>query len=278
MELHKELGYGGAERLYQAAARQLREADTAFRPTELRRLAKDVASKSKEKDLFHKQTYGGKVARLSEGTWQADVIDMTPQGSREKNRGLRFVFTAIDIFTRKGFLRALQDQTVEEIRRALAALRGGGRTVKSVETDAGTYFTDPRTRQYLDNHDIALKIRPVRGGVQDLAVADRFVQEIRSRIAKKMGGPGVWHSQLAPVLAAYNNKSVHSAVSAPPQKVAEADEDDYLTHLVHARNSAKLAKNELEYAKQTKNIRLGDNILAPEKPVSYTHLTLPTKA
>ena len=25
VELHKELGYGGAERLYQAAARQLRE-------------------------------------------------------------------------------------------------------------------------------------------------------------------------------------------------------------------------------------------------------------
>ena len=49
VELHKELGYGGAERLYQAAARQLREADTAFRPTELRQLAKDVASKSKEK-------------------------------------------------------------------------------------------------------------------------------------------------------------------------------------------------------------------------------------
>ena len=186
MELHKELGYGGAERLYQAAARQLREADTAFRPTELRQLAKDVASKSKEKDLFHKQTYGGKVARLSEGTWQADGIDMAPQGTREKNKGLRFVFAAIDIFTRKGFLRALQDQTVEEIRRALAALRGGGRTVKSVETDAGTYFTDPRTRQYLDNHDIALKIRPVRGGVNDLAVVDRFIQEIRSRIAKKM--------------------------------------------------------------------------------------------
>ena len=38
VELHKELGYGGAERLYQAAARQLREA-------ELKQLAKDVASK-----------------------------------------------------------------------------------------------------------------------------------------------------------------------------------------------------------------------------------------
>ena len=52
MELHKELGFGGAERLYQAAAGQLREANTAFRPTELRRLAKDVASKSKEKNYF----------------------------------------------------------------------------------------------------------------------------------------------------------------------------------------------------------------------------------
>ena len=100
MELHKELGFSGAERLYQAAARQLREADIAFRPTELRRQAKDVASKSKEKDLFHKQTYGGKVARLSEGTWQADVIDMTPQGVARRTGGY-VLCLLLSIFSRE---------------------------------------------------------------------------------------------------------------------------------------------------------------------------------
>ena len=180
--LHESIGFGSAQQLYEAAARELRQAGTQFNATTLRETARRVANASTEKKFFHQQTYKGKIARLSPGSWQCDIIDFTPQGDRIENSGYRHVFAAIDIFRRVGFLHPLPSMSVENVLAALTALRGT-HPVKAIETDAATSFTDPRVEQALAAHGISLRIRSVRGSANSFAVVDRFIQSIRGMVA-----------------------------------------------------------------------------------------------
>ena len=101
--LHTEIGFGSATQRYEAAARELRQAGTQFFAATLRETARRVANASTEKKLFHQQTYRGKIARLSPGAFQCDIIDFTPQGDRKENGGYRHVFAAIEVSGESGF-------------------------------------------------------------------------------------------------------------------------------------------------------------------------------
>ena len=145
--------------------------------------------RARKQKLFHQQTYRGKIARLSPGTWQCDIIDFTPQGDRKANAGYRHAVAAVNIFRRVGFLHPLPSMSVENVLAAFTALRGA-HPVKAIECDAATSFTDPRVEQALVAHGISLRIRSVRGSANSLAVVDRFIQTIRGMVARRLQGSG----------------------------------------------------------------------------------------
>ena len=95
-----------------------------------------------------------------------------------------------------------------------------------------------------------VRFKPVRGSVNDLAVIDRFISEIKSRLFRAMRDQdtgGRWVDLLPVIVKNYNEKTIHSAVSSEP---AAVEGNDYLSkYLLRERNTAKMWKNVAQHRK-----------------------------
>ena len=135
-----------------------------------------------------------------------------PLGKQKENSGAAAWVAAIDIYTRKGFASIIQGErspgNVLDATRPLWT----NETVKEIGCDQDTAFTTNGAFALAVRNEAGASVRfkPVRGSVNDLAVVDRFISEIKSRLFRSMRDQdtgGRWVDLLPVKVKNYNEKT-----------------------------------------------------------------------
>ena len=111
--------------------------------------------------------------------WAADSVETG--SSSLKNRGVKYFFCVIDVFTKYAWVKPLKDKTV--LHGFIEIVNESSRKPNKLWVNQGREFYNNHMRKWLDDNDILLNL--TRNEVKSI-VAERFIRTSKSKIYKKM--------------------------------------------------------------------------------------------
>lgn len=87
-----------------------------------------------------------------DNTWQLDLVDLSHYGKH--NKGLKYILTCIDIFSKFANAVAMQNKTGLETSKALQKIFSRGRIPQLIHYDEGGEFLSKHTQQLLKKYSI----------------------------------------------------------------------------------------------------------------------------
>ena len=226
--LAKELKYPGAAKLWQAA----READINVTKAQVR----DLLATQGQKQIYRPvpPSKGKTVAEAPEFRYMADLIDY----KNNPSKGFSVVLVIQDVFSRQVWARPAPNKTPVAIARVMQPMLEAMPPVKFLTTDAGNEFKK-EVDELLEDKQITHRTRTDKNDTNLLAVIDRAIQTIKTKLAEEAKDGSEWADDLAGVVAAYN-KTPHEAVHGRPDKVKNNEIKEFL---VLADNADKAQHN-----------------------------------
>lgn len=160
-------------------------------------------------------------------TLQADLVDMQPYA--RLNRGMKYILTAINIFSKKAYARPLRRKTGEEVKEALESiLRSLGHPIKYIHTDRGKEFYNSTVRAMLKRYNVQLYST---FSSTKAAICERFNRTLKSKMWKQFSlhtpHSHKWIEDLPKLIATYN-KTKHRTIKMQPNEVNASNEDQLL--------------------------------------------------
>lgn len=117
-----------------------------------------------------------------EDTVQADLVEMIPYS--RINRGMKYILTVINIFSKKAYAYPLKNKTGEAVKTALEKLiRDLGHLIKHIHTDRGKEFYNSAVRTLLQRHHINLYSTFT---TKKAAICERFNRTIKNKMWKRL--------------------------------------------------------------------------------------------
>lgn len=153
---------------------------------------------------------------------QMDLIDISRY--KDSNKGVCFLLVAIDCFTRKAFVRPLQDKTAIS---TLAAIKDIFNTMqpppRAVLFDRGREFVNKNVDKYLEDKKIK---RILPSSELKAAMAERFNRTLRDIIFPYLdeNDTDKYIDKLDEMVESYNNREHSSLLGMTPNE-AEKDEN-----------------------------------------------------
>lgn len=161
--------------------------------------------------------------------WQMDII-VLPRKWTAGAGGYNMVLTAIDIFSKKTYARALKTKGGVEVTAALNDILGSIPEVnvpKKIQTDKGREFLNRNVRGLLAQHNIEMFTTEQED--MKASLIERFNRTLRQYIhrydfAMKQGDGPVpqWHEVLPKLVDSYNS-TLHSALDMTPNEVEDSN-------------------------------------------------------
>ena len=108
--------------------------------------------------------------------WQADLIDVS-RLSRD-NRGIKFLLTCIDVFSKKAWVVPLKDKTGNSLVAAFTSIPDP--LPRSLQTDKGTEFTNRKFQQWLEEKHI--HFFTTENDDIKASIVERFNRTLKSRM------------------------------------------------------------------------------------------------
>ena len=146
--------------------------------------------------------------------WQADLVDM--QAIQKKNAGRRYLLTAIDVFSRQAFAKAIRTKKPEEVITAFALiLREAGTKPKFLHTDRGTEFTNRKFQNWLDGKNI-IHYHTFNNEIK-CSLVERWHRTLKNRMFRYFIYKNTLHylKVLPQLVSAYNHRKHRSLGMAP---------------------------------------------------------------
>lgn len=151
--------------------------------------------------------------------WQADLVDMQPFA--RMNRGMRYILTVIDVYSKYAWAEALKKKTGEEVAKAFTRIlnRSRPRRPQLLQTDAGTEFYNSTLTKWFCSHDI--RHYSTFSNVK-AAVVERFNRTLKERMWRRFSAEGTrrWIDMLPSLIQAYNN-TMHRTIGMKPKDVKD---------------------------------------------------------
>lgn len=160
--------------------------------------------------------------------WQIDLVDI--QGLKSQNDGMGYILTAIDVFSKMAYARALKNKTSKSIIAALDSIFESATPPKTIQTDKGSEFMNRAVQQYFLEKDI----RHFTSENEDLkaAVVERYNRTLKSKMWRFFTHRG--HNRYVDVLPklvqSYNN-SVHRSIGMRPVDVNLQNQEEVWNRL-----------------------------------------------
>ena len=155
------------------------------------------------------------------------AIDLAEMASFSKdNRSFKYIFCAIDTFSKKGYAVPLLDKTAKRCLEALKkVLSQSDYRVYNICVDNGSEFK-ASFEKFCNKKSI--KLYRVQGH-QKNAIAERFIRTLKEKLWRffRMKGVTKWVAVLPKIVDAYN-KSPHRSIKMPPNSVNNAN-----SHIVY---------------------------------------------
>lgn len=151
---------------------------------------------------------------------QMDLVDLS--SIKNKNKGYRFLLTAIDVFSRKAFVVPLKSKKGVEVKKAIAHIFSNYPPVKFLQTDKGGEFYNRVVKSYLDEHNIILFST---SSDPKASIVERFNKTLKQRMFKYFSANKTltYIPILQNLVSAYNNRK-HRSIGTTPNQVTLANQ------------------------------------------------------
>lgn len=154
--------------------------------------------------------------------WQSDLVDL--QAIKKENRGMRYLLTAIDIFSRKAFAVPIKTKKPADVIKAFEQIlkQAGTKPIK-LHTDMGGEYRSRAFQKWLR----AKKIQWYTTHNQEIkaSLVERFHRTLRQRMFRYFTAKNTLHymSILPLLIHAYNHRT-HGAIGMAPADVNRKNE------------------------------------------------------
>ena len=145
--------------------------------------------------------------------WGADLADM--QSLSKKNKGIKYLLDAIDLFSKYAFVVPLKDKKGISIANAFnKIIKQSNRKPNKIWVDQGSEFYNRVFKKWLSNIDIIMYSTYNEG---KSVVAERFIRTLKNKLYKHMTATGknVYYDVLDDVVNEYNNTK-HNTIKMKP--------------------------------------------------------------
>ena len=218
--------------------------------------------------------------------WSADLVDM--QSFARYNKGIRFLLTVIDLFSRYTWIVPLKDKTGAEVRDAFQhILRTSGRKPGKLWVDEGKEFYNSTLKKWLANHHIDMYSTHNEGKA---VVVERFNRTMKSRMWRyfTLKSTNVYRTVLPKLVDDYNNTK-HRSIGMSPVEASKKENERFVLNAsgrpstrpgrrfgspkFHVGDRVRLAVRKSHFEKGytpnwTEEVFVIDRIL-PTSPVTY---------
>ena len=156
--------------------------------------------------------------------WQCDLIDL----SRLKghNRGMTFVLTGIDVFTKMAFAIPIKNKTAGSVTEALAkAFRKAEKPPRRLQTDKGREFTNKKVQAFLRKRGVEHFVS--ENDDIKCAVVERFNRTLKERLWRYFEEANTRHYlRVLPRLVGAYNRSYHRSIGRAPVDVTAKNQEE----------------------------------------------------
>ena len=153
--------------------------------------------------------------------WDSDLAFMLD--FQEHNNGMKYIFLAIDIFSRYVWTEAISDKKPKTIIQVFKNIFSEGRKPQKIRTDHGGEFKNRYLKSFMDKENVEIFVTQNEGKAN---YAERAIKTIKSKLFKLMSSKNTkhWVDVLQHVTKSYNN-TIHSAIERTPASVTKEIEN-----------------------------------------------------
>ena len=169
-------------------------------------------------------------SQFKDNIWGVDLADM--QSLSRKNKGIKYLLWAIDLFSKYAFVIPLNDKKGISIVNAFNKIIKQSRIIENnrkpnkIWVDQGGEFYNNVFEKWLSDNDIIMYSTYNEG---KSVVAERFIRTLKNKLYKHMTATGkkVYFDVLDNVVNKYNNTK-HSAIKMKPIDVGDNNKRVYI--------------------------------------------------
>ena len=155
------------------------------------------------------------ISRGIDEIWAADLVEM--QKFSKWNRGIKYLLMVIDIFSKYGWIKHLNNKKTETVRKAFDEIfQNSERKPKMLRTDKGSEFVSGLFKDFLKKNNITLYHTE---NEEKSSIVERWNKTINNRMWKmfSVNNNTVYWDKLEKLVGDYN-KTRHSSTRMTPIK------------------------------------------------------------
>ena len=164
-------------------------------------------------------------SQFKDNIWGVDLADT--QSLSRKNKGIKYLFCAIDLYSKYAFVIPLTDKKGISIVNAFdKMIKQSNRRPNKIWVDQGSEFYNNNFKKWLSDNNIIMYSTYNEG---KSVVAERFIRTLKNKLYKYMTATGkkVYYDVLDDVVNKYNNTK-HSTIKMKPIDVGDNNKRVYI--------------------------------------------------
>ena len=222
------------------------------KPSSLKRISRDsslILADELHKPVIKKFNKRKVYSQFKDNIWGVDLADT--QSLSKKNKGIKYLLCAIDLFSKFAFVVPLKDKKGTSITNAFKKIiKQFNRKPNKIWVDQRGEFYNHDFKKWLSSNDISMYSTYSEG---KSVVAERFIRTLKNKLYKHMTATGknVYYNVLDDIVNKYNNTK-HSAIKMKPKNVKDDNNRIYIDE--HNKKSARYNVGDRVRISKFKNI------------------------
>ena len=189
------------------------------KPSSLKRTENNkILAEELHKPVIKKFNKRKVYSQFRDNIWGVDLADM--QSLSKKNKGIKYILCAIDLFSKYAFVIPLKDKKGISIVNAFnKIIKQSNRKPNKIWIDQGSEFYNRVFKKWLSDNDIIMNSTFNEG---KSVVAERFTRTLKNKLYKHMAATGknVYYDVFDDVVNECNNTK-HSTIKMKPKDVGD---------------------------------------------------------
>ena len=164
-------------------------------------------------------------SQFKDNIWGVDLEDM--QSLSKKNKGIKYLLCAIDLYSKYAFVVPLKDKKGISVTNGFnKIIKQSGRKPNKIWVDQGSEFYNHVFKRWLSRNNIIMYSTYNEG---KSVVAERFIKTLKNKLYKHMTATGkhVYYDVLDDVVNEYNNTK-HNTIKMKPKNVGNNNKRVYI--------------------------------------------------